>query len=398
MRPSGPIGRAVSYFDRVCPPEDTVARLRPHLAELGITRVARQTGLDTIGIPCFSAVRPNAVSLAVLQGKGLTDAAATASAIMEAAEFAIAERAPEPAWFGPADSLEFMQAAWFDPSRLLRFGERFDPAKPINWVAGRGLFSGRPVLIPRDVVRLDGRAPDLPGVSQGTNGLASGNTTEEAQFHGVCELIERDATTLWSLLPPAQQRRRAVAPASFGDWAVDDLAQRIRAAGLQLALFDLTSDIAVPTILALVGSNSSWRYFETASGTGTHPVPARAAVRAITEAAQSRLTAIAGARDDIVNSQYGANPDDRVSDLLAAPAVARPPAGLGVGTPLYIAADFARRALSNAGVSEPVEIALGGERYGIAVIRLVSSVLEDREANSNWRPGARAVTVLDVAA
>ena len=142
-----------------------------------------------------------------------------------------------------------MQAAWFDPSRLLRFGA-LHLAKPINWVAGRGLFSGRPVLIPRDVVRLDGRAPDLPGVSQGTNGLASGNTTEEAQFHGVCELIERDATTLWSLLPPAQQRRRAALPLANG--FVDDLAQRIRAAGLQLALFDLTSDIAVPTILALV--------------------------------------------------------------------------------------------------------------------------------------------------
>ena len=61
---------------RVCPPEETLERLRPHLATMGITRVANVTGLDRTGVPVVMVVRPNARSVAVSQGKGLTLAAA----------------------------------------------------------------------------------------------------------------------------------------------------------------------------------------------------------------------------------------------------------------------------------------------------------------------------------
>ena len=73
------------------PPEETLARLVPHLGRMGITRVANVTGLDRVGVPVVTAVRPNARSLAVSQGKGLTLAAAKVSAIMEAAELYHAE-------------------------------------------------------------------------------------------------------------------------------------------------------------------------------------------------------------------------------------------------------------------------------------------------------------------
>src|SRR6185369_6224461 len=38
--------------------EETLARLKPILAELGITRLANITGLDTIRIPVWTVVRP----------------------------------------------------------------------------------------------------------------------------------------------------------------------------------------------------------------------------------------------------------------------------------------------------------------------------------------------------
>ena len=38
----------------------TVERLRASCSAYGITRLARQTGLDRIGIPCYSAIRPAA--------------------------------------------------------------------------------------------------------------------------------------------------------------------------------------------------------------------------------------------------------------------------------------------------------------------------------------------------
>ena len=51
------------------------------MAPMGITRLADVTGLDNIGIPVFQAIRPNARSLSVSQGKGVSLEAAQASAL-----------------------------------------------------------------------------------------------------------------------------------------------------------------------------------------------------------------------------------------------------------------------------------------------------------------------------
>ena len=89
LRARGVVSR---YFDRVRTPAETLAALRPRLAEFGVTRLARLTGLDEIGVPVWAAIRPNALTLAVSQGKGVADDAAAASAMMEAIEVATAER------------------------------------------------------------------------------------------------------------------------------------------------------------------------------------------------------------------------------------------------------------------------------------------------------------------
>src|SRR4051812_31442956 len=71
---------------RVRPPHETVAEYRALMPRLGITRLANVTGLDTIGIPVYVAIRPNARCLATSQGKGLDHDAAKASALMESIE------------------------------------------------------------------------------------------------------------------------------------------------------------------------------------------------------------------------------------------------------------------------------------------------------------------------
>ena len=85
---------------RTVDPAATLARVRPHLQGMGITRIANVTGLDRIGIPVVMACRPNARSLAVSQGKGLTLEAAKASAVMEAIELHHAERIELPLKLG----------------------------------------------------------------------------------------------------------------------------------------------------------------------------------------------------------------------------------------------------------------------------------------------------------
>jgi ribosomal protein S12 methylthiotransferase accessory factor len=72
--------------DRIVPPEATLARVRPLLPVMGITRVANVTGLDRVGIPVVMVSRPKARSISVSHGKGLDISSAKASGEMEAIE------------------------------------------------------------------------------------------------------------------------------------------------------------------------------------------------------------------------------------------------------------------------------------------------------------------------
>src|SRR5689334_7904364 len=82
---------------RLLPPEETLARLLPHLSAFGITRCADVTHLDAdLGLPVFMAIRPRGRVLQSSAGKGFCRAAAMVSALMETVELDVAER-PAPA-------------------------------------------------------------------------------------------------------------------------------------------------------------------------------------------------------------------------------------------------------------------------------------------------------------
>lgn len=385
------------YSDRICAPAETVAALRPYFARLGITRVARQTGLDNIGIPCFAAIRPNAHTLATSQGKGIDDDAALASAVMEAAEYAIAEMPLCPVHYASTEMLLSQNIHLHSPERLLPPGEVIAPERIIGWVEAHELFSGSAILVPQDAVTIGSCHADSAGMSRSTNGLASGNCADEAIFHGLCELIERDASTLWGLRGPATAERTALDPAAFDDPVIDALVSKIERAGLVLRLFNQTSDISVPVIYATIFEPSGARsHFDLAAGAGCHPVAARAALRAITEAAQTRITNIAGARDDFDPSEYhltlpaSSMPYQKCADT----PNASPPSGCRSDAQLNELTSFCLQALRDRSIDEVIVAHLGGEQFGISVVKVLAPLLEDRGPNINWRPGPRATAAL----
>ncbi len=126
----------------------TVERLRASCSAFGITRLARQPGLDRIGIPCYAAIRPAASTLSTSQGKGLDDAAAQASALMEAIEFAVAEQAQPQARRASAAELSARGEAYFDPHRLLPADTPLPADRPIRWLQGRSWPGGAPIWGP----------------------------------------------------------------------------------------------------------------------------------------------------------------------------------------------------------------------------------------------------------
>lgn len=383
------------YGERSSPAALTVERLRPHFAALGITRLARQTGLDRIGIPCFSAIRPAGLTLSVSQGKGRDDAGAMASALMEAAEFAIAERPAVSARLATAHQLERAGESVFDFTRLLPSDRPLPADRHIHWLAGTTWPQRLPIWIPRDALTIGEEAADLPDIARSTNGLASGNAPEEALFHAICELVERDATSLWSLLPDAGRLATEFSLELLDDPTVRGLADRIAAAGLELRLFDQTTDLGVPCVMAIITErpNGNARLFDIAAGYGCHPNGARAAIRAITEAAQTRITNIAGGRDDVEPEEYLEAADDSIAFLAGSGAAqAHAPHWLAADRPLPEMLDrLAERVGPNARIAWSE---LGGADYGISVVRAISPVLEDRETNVHWVPGERALQVL----
>lgn len=383
------------YGERKTPAALTVERLRPHLASLGITRLARQTGLDRIGIPCFSAIRPAGLTLSVSQGKGRDNAGAMASALMEAAEFAIAERSDAPSRLATADALRLAGERFYDAARLLPADQPLPGGAPIRWLRGSRWPHNDTVWIPRDALTIGEAAVDLPAVGRSTNGLASGNTTEEALFHAICELLERDATSLWSLLPDAARLATEFSIEVVDDATIRAFGKQIKDADLELRLFDQTTDLGVPCVMAVISERASdnARLFDTAAGYGCHPTGTRAIGRAITEAAQTRITNIAGGRDDFLPAEYFEQADESVAFLQQrGTGLAQAPGWLAPDTPLPQMLD---RLAERIGASaEIVWSELGGAPYGISVVRALSAVLEDRETNVNWSPGQRALGVL----
>ncbi|MGO8101717.1 YcaO-like family protein [Rhizobium leguminosarum] len=291
------------YHDRAVTPAQTLAAIRPHLREFGITRVGLLTALDVVNIPVAFATRPNSHTLSVFQGKGIDNDAAMASAAMEAVETRIAEITPADLTQATVDCMRAERAAMIDLDNVARCAPDEIGRGPIPWCSGLDIRSGSNVFVPWWLVGLDHRGERPPGFEQSSDGLASGNTPSEAVLHGLCELVERDAWALTQLKSPERLKESRIDPASFGDAVIDVMTDRITRAGMKLLLLDMTTDIGVPAFLAVImpgnlSDRVDARWSHVCGGCGCHPDPVRAALRAITEAAQSRLTAIAGSRDD----------------------------------------------------------------------------------------------------
>lgn len=287
------------------PPEVTVERLTPLLPAFGITRVANVTGLDTVGIPVVQVCRPNARSLSVSQGKGLTLAAAKASGIMEAIELHHAERVELPLRRASYREMQ-LEARLVHVAGLLHVpNSLFHDDRRLLWVPGFDVLRKTTVWLPHESVHMDFVVP-LPGGSgcffMSSNGLASGNHPLEALCHSLCELIERDALAQWLKLDQATRELTRIDPASIGDGACQRLLERFTRTQIEVALWDITSPFQVAAVHCLVreAPSSTWRRVDPATGTGCHPDKYIALQRALTEAAQSRLTGIAGSRDDLV--------------------------------------------------------------------------------------------------
>jgi YcaO-like protein with predicted kinase domain len=385
---------------RIRPPEETLAALRPVVDAVGITRVAQLTGLDRIGIPVCAVVRPNSRSYAVSQGKGITPEAAKASGLMEAIENYHAEEATIPLRFGRSDDLRH-SFSLPDVAGLPRLRtSTFSTQAPILWAEGGvNLVDDTPMLLPHDLVHLDFRVPrpHSPSFLVSSNGLASGNHLFEAISHGLCEVIERDANTLWRLGGERVQRARRLDLTTVDDPSCIALLRRFEGAEIDVIAWDTTSDVGVPSVLCDVVDRFGdvARPMPAICGSGSHPSRRIALARALTEAAQGRLTRISGSRDDLFGQVFDDSEARRMAAATRALFLSHPPAVsfLDMPTAEHETVEEDVRwicdALQAAGFHQILVLDLTRPDLQIPVVRIVVPYLEAMSEVPGYVPGKR---------
>lgn len=392
---------------RTVPPPETLARVTSWLKEMGISRVANVTGLDRLGIPVVMAVRPNARSISVSQGKGFELDAAKASAVMEAVEAWHAERVSSPVRFACAWELESEALKVADLDALPRAGrDGFSRDTPIFWIEARNLLEDENLWLPREMVSTDYTLPQPPGVGffpANTNGLASGNTRDESICHGVFEVVERDAEALWRQSPVREQHARGVDARTVDDPVCRALLERFERARIAVRIWDVTSDTGIAGFVCLAAGDDTDQA-DPEFGAGCHPAREIALARALTEAAQARTTYISGSRDDFGAWQYGAARRRRrrklCGELMSRHRPARRFDEIQTFEDVTTTGDlrWSLERLRSIGIRQVLAVDLGQPRIGLSVAKVVIPGLEGAYGHHGeaYVPGRRARTVLNL--
>lgn len=347
----------------------TLAIARRIAAAVGVTRVTDTTALDRLGVPVFASIRPTAArgSLCVSAGKGLTPLESEVGATMEAIELAWAE--PQRSVL-PSRSVAAVELG--DPTDfLLQRSITRDTA--VRVVEMMNLRDGAIRLAPAERVYFPLLPADGGGLfgSEG-NGLCSGSSFEEATLHGLCEVLERDVTSMtFSLRDQTVRIDNATLPAQLRA-----IALRLDGLGFDLHVRWTKNAFDLPYFVAGVIDRANPEHAH--RGDGLHPDASIAATRAVCEACQSRLSDIHGGRDDLTLTR-----DD---DLGAGkpPAWRRFYSALGSGASIDFASvpstsppDIASairmlcERLAAAGMPDVLVAELGPRDLGVSVVRVV---------------------------
>lgn len=326
---------------RIQPVEKTLDKVNPMITELGISRLADITDMDRLRIPNYSAVLPGTEDyIWVYSGKGPTKNHAKASAIMESIErYSALQR---------NYTSKLIQGSYEELSKsynILKYDEvieplsfSLDPKMTMDYCMGYDLLNNKDILVPASlaIFRFVPKPPSVnPYAFYHTNGLASGNVMEEAICHALCEVIERDSTSIAELVTSAFQfhilktmensfiqngvKVKTIESKKFIDdngifpdvdlidltnEHIKDLLNRFNECQIGLNIKNITSNFEIPTFVA---SSVEWvnhDYGYLVEGHGTHPDSRIALIRAITEVAQSRAANIQGSRDDLRKMKY----------------------------------------------------------------------------------------------
>jgi ribosomal protein S12 methylthiotransferase accessory factor len=278
-------------------------------------------------------------------------------------------------------------------------GTRFDPHLSILWIEGRNLMDGCAIRAPFEIVHADSRVsgPPMSGAfSMSTNGLASGNRFPEGVRHGLCELVERDATSLWHQASTREQDCRRLDLATVDDPKSLAILELLAKAELAVVVWDITTDVGAASFQCHVVDRAG-ESGHLGVGAACHPEREIALLRAILEAAQVRTTYIIGSREDIEPGDY--DPATLRRRNAEARALMRQSKGArdfqSVAGRRFETAEaevaWLLDRLRSIGLKQAIAVDLTRPGIGIPVVRMIVPGLEGSDHHpANYAPGARA--------
>jgi ribosomal protein S12 methylthiotransferase accessory factor len=275
---------------RVKEPGETIAEMEPLMREIGALDLVDCTERDRHGIPCYAVIRRRAGTghPQVHVGRGITSEAAQASAMATAIERFSAEYRGDPMKLALYEEIGIRHA--IDPADLI-LARPLEAGEKVHWSPCYDLLGKEEAWVPSNAVFLPyntlGEAKGL--FASDPNGLAAGNTRDEAILAGLLEVLERDALSRAERNHSMGKRIEMEGPGP-----VQDLLARFAGAGIEITLWLLDGRTRIPTVAAAADDPVTKDPAFLVIGAGTHPSPQAAAVQALTEVAQRRAVRIQG--------------------------------------------------------------------------------------------------------
>jgi ribosomal protein S12 methylthiotransferase accessory factor len=358
---------------------ENITRIPEVARALGVTRFADVTRLDRLGLPVWQAIRPMSKSMSVHQGKAWSAISAKLGAAMEGIESAAAEQPiavtlkATPAEIAAQDLAFHISDYFFDRSS----NAKFNPV--LDWTELQPLIGTAAFLAPTLCISMDFTVDIDTPLDRCSNGLAGGGSRAEALVSAICETIERDFCAQWRAESVRSKLNRQLDLSSINLPWFQQFLSLLETHNLTLMCWDVSYWPEFPTFhCRLVDlSNETGFSLPATEGWSCHPDPCVALSSCILEAVQSRLTIIAGARDDIEPMNES---EKRNSQLLCALDLLTPTGHvprqwfaserLEKPTP-DILVDFILHHLAARGVTRLGYYDLTCEAYGLPVMKVI---------------------------
>lgn len=279
--------------------EHTLELLWDQRSEFGVSRVSDITDLDRVGLPVFVAVRPMAHphNLTVSAGKGTSRLSSLVSCLAEAFERHWAEPQHHTFRRASARELDAEGSRRLAPHDLGKIrGNTWTVTQRIDWLAFHDLGpASADVWVPAAyaVSPYTSESAERIGPAS-SDGIAAGNTFDEAALHALMELLERDACSfgVW------MHRGRRICRDSLPAEALS-LVEAFDAADLETTTYQFDAILDIPVFYVTLCDRRSKNPMLLCAGAGAHIDGNVAIMRALTEAAQSRACTISGGREDL---------------------------------------------------------------------------------------------------